>query len=64
MPADRVAALRAAFDATMKDAAFLAEARQQKMEIDPVSGAEINALLERVYAAPPAVIARIRELVK
>src|SRR5262245_36462760 len=64
VPADRVAALRSAFDATMKDAAFLAEAKQQKMEIDPVAGAEINALLERVYTAPPAVIARIRELVK
>ena len=64
VPADRVAALRAAFDATMKDEAFLAEAKKQRMEIDPVSGAEINALLERVYAAPPAVIARIRELVK
>ena len=64
VPADRVAALRAAFDATMKDETFLAEAKQQKMEIDPVSGAEINALLERVYTAPPSVIARIRELVK
>ena len=64
VPADRVAALRAAFDATMKDATFLAEAKQQKMEIDPVSGAEINALLERVYTAPPSVIARIRDLVK
>jgi tripartite-type tricarboxylate transporter receptor subunit TctC len=64
VPADRVATLRAAFDATMKDATFLAEAKQQKMEIDPVSGTEINALLERVYTAPPAVIARIRELVK
>jgi tripartite-type tricarboxylate transporter receptor subunit TctC len=64
VPADRVAVLRAAFDATMKDETFLAEARQQKMEIDPVSGPEINALLERVYTAPPAVIARIRELVK
>lgn len=64
VPADRVAALRAAFDATMKDAAFLAEARAQKMEIDPVSGAEINALLERVHAAPTAMIARIRELMK
>jgi tripartite-type tricarboxylate transporter receptor subunit TctC len=64
VPADRVAALRAAFDATMKDETFLAEAKQQKMEIDPVSGPEINALLERVYSAPPAVIARIRELVK
>jgi tripartite-type tricarboxylate transporter receptor subunit TctC len=64
VPADRVAVLRSAFDATMKDETFLAEARQQKMEIDPVAGAEINALLERVYTAPPAVIARIRELVK
>jgi tripartite-type tricarboxylate transporter receptor subunit TctC len=64
VPADRVAMLRAAFDATMKDETFLAEAKQQKMEIDPVSGTEINALLERVYTAPPAVIARIRELVK
>jgi tripartite-type tricarboxylate transporter receptor subunit TctC len=64
VPADRVAALRAAFDATMKDEAFLAEANKQRMEIDPVSGAAINALLERVYSAPPAVIERIRELVK
>jgi len=64
VPADRIAALRTAFDATMKDETFLAEAKQQKMEIDPVPGAEINALLERVYTAPPAVIARIRELVK
>jgi len=64
VPADRVAVLRAAFDATMKDADFLAEAKKQRMEIDPVSGAEINALLERVYSAPPAVIQRIRELVK
>ncbi len=57
VPADRVAALRAAFDATMKDEEFLVEAKKQRMEIDPVSGAEINALLERVYSAPPAVIA-------
>ncbi len=64
VPADRVAALRAAFDATMKDADFLAEAKKQRMEIDPVSGSEINALLERVYSAPPAVIERIRQLVK
>jgi tripartite-type tricarboxylate transporter receptor subunit TctC len=64
VPADRVAALRTGFDATMKDPAFLAEANAQKMEIDPVTGVEINALLGRVHAAPPAVIARIRELVK
>lgn len=64
VPADRVAALRSAFDATMKDAAFLAEASVQKMEIDPISGHEINALLERVHAAPGDVVARIRALVR
>jgi tripartite-type tricarboxylate transporter receptor subunit TctC len=63
-PADRVAALRAAFDATMNDEDFLADAQKQKMAIDPVPGAEINALLERVYTAPPAVIDEIRKLVK
>jgi tripartite-type tricarboxylate transporter receptor subunit TctC len=64
VPADRIAALRAAFDATVKDAAFLAEAKAQRMEIDPVTGIEINALLARVHAAPPEVIARIRQIVK
>jgi tripartite-type tricarboxylate transporter receptor subunit TctC len=64
VPADRVKALRAAFAATMKDAAFLAEAKAQKMQIDPVSGEAIDDLLGRVYSASPGVIARIRELVK
>jgi hypothetical protein len=64
VPRNRVAALRTAFNATMKDKDFLAEAKKQKMEIDPVAGADINALLDRVYSAPPAMIARIRELVK
>ena len=61
---ERVAALRTAFDATMQDAAFLDDARLQHADIDPVGGEAINALLDRVYAAPPEVAARIRELVK
>jgi tripartite-type tricarboxylate transporter receptor subunit TctC len=64
VPGDRIVALRSAFDATMKDAAFLDDARRQHAEIDPVGGEEINALLDRVYAAPPEVVARIRELAK
>jgi len=64
VPRDRIVALRAAFDATMKDAEFLDDARMQKAEIDPVGGEAINALLDRVYAAPPDVAARIRELIK
>jgi tripartite-type tricarboxylate transporter receptor subunit TctC len=64
VPAERVAMLRAAFDATMKDPEFLNDASQQKAEIDPVGGEDINALLERVYAAPPDLAARMRELIK
>ena len=64
VPRDRVEALRKAFDETMKDPDFLADAKLQKAEIDPVSGEAINALLDRVYAAPPDVVARIRELIK
>jgi tripartite-type tricarboxylate transporter receptor subunit TctC len=64
VPVERVAALRAAFDATMKDPQFLDDAELQKAEIDPVGGEEINALLDRVYAAPPDLVARIRELIK
>jgi tripartite-type tricarboxylate transporter receptor subunit TctC len=64
VPADRVQALRAAFDATMKDPAFLADAEAQKVEIAPVSGETINALLDKVYAAPPDVAGRIRDILK
>jgi len=64
MPADRVAALRAAFDATMKDREFLADAKAQKAHIDPIGGVAINALLERIYSMPPDVVARLRNIVK
>jgi len=64
VPLDRVGALRSAFDATMVDPEFLDDARMQKAEIDPIGGGEINALLDRVYSAPPDVVARIRELIK
>jgi tripartite-type tricarboxylate transporter receptor subunit TctC len=64
VPPDRVKALRAAFDATMKDPGFLDDAKAQNVEIDPVSGEQINALLDRVYAAPPEMAARVRELAK
>lgn len=56
VPADRVRALRAAFDATMKDARFLEEARTGRIEIEPVSGAEIQELVESIYRASPAIV--------
>ena len=56
LPEDRVRLLRRAFDATMNDKAFLAEADKGNWEITPVSGEEIEALMKRVYATPPTII--------
>jgi tripartite-type tricarboxylate transporter receptor subunit TctC len=56
IPADRAAALRKAFDETMKDPEFLAEADKMKVEISPMSGAEVNAMLAELYATPKGAI--------
>ena len=56
IPADRKAALIAAFDATMTDAAFLAEAKKLDFDVRPVSAATIDALLAEAYATPKDVI--------
>jgi tripartite-type tricarboxylate transporter receptor subunit TctC len=64
VPADRLAALRRAFEATLKDPEFLADAKQQNLEIDPVPGDEIQALVRQVYASPTDVVARARAAIK
>ena len=63
-PPDRVKLLRAAFDATMKDKDFLAHAAKEKIEISPVDGATINALLDRAYGAPAEIVEKLRALAK
>jgi hypothetical protein len=55
--------LRAAFDSTMKDAAFLEEAAHLKLEVKPASGQEIETLIGQIYATPPALIAKARAIV-
>jgi hypothetical protein len=60
VPADRLAAVRKAFDSTLKDPAFLAECAQSGVLIDEMSGVEIQALLEKIYATPPAIIERAK----
>jgi tripartite-type tricarboxylate transporter receptor subunit TctC len=56
IPDDRKAALTAAFDATMKDPEFLAEAKKLNLDVNPVSAAELNKLLADLYATPKDVI--------
>lgn len=64
VPADRVAVLRQAFDATVRDPAFLAEAQRLALEIDPLTAAEVEKLLAAVYAAPRAIVDRAAALVQ
>ena len=64
IPEDRKAALRAAFDATMRDPDFIAEALKARLEVNPVSGAEIDRLLAEVYATPKDVIEKARAAIR
>ena len=63
MPADRVAALRTAFDATMKDAEFLAEAKKLELDVNPVSAKAIDALLAQLYATPRNVLEKAAQAI-
>jgi len=60
VPAERVTALRRAFDATMKDPAFVAEAGKLQFEVDPLTGEAVQALVAQLAATPPDVVARVR----
>jgi tripartite-type tricarboxylate transporter receptor subunit TctC len=59
-PADRVTALRRAFDATMKDPDFLAEARRTKLTVNPITGEELQKLVAEVSDLPPALLEKVR----
>jgi tripartite-type tricarboxylate transporter receptor subunit TctC len=61
VPADRVAALREAFDKTMKDPAYLAEAKKLKIDVDPMNGADLATFVAHVLKTPEATVARVRK---
>jgi tripartite-type tricarboxylate transporter receptor subunit TctC len=56
IPADRAQLLRQAFDATMKDPEFLGDARTLSLDIDPIGGADVEALLKEIYTSPRDVV--------
>jgi tripartite-type tricarboxylate transporter receptor subunit TctC len=63
VPDDRVAFLRAAFDAMVKDPKFLAEAKKENFEIDPVSGAEMQKIVQEIVSAPAGVRKKLGEII-
>jgi tripartite-type tricarboxylate transporter receptor subunit TctC len=56
VPEDRKKALRQAFDATLKDPAFLEEATKLGLDVNPVSGAEIDKLIAQLYSTPKDLV--------
>lgn len=62
VPADRVQALRRAFDATMKDPQFLEEAKKTFLFIDPMTGEQVTDMIKQIYTTPKDVLAKAAEL--
>jgi tripartite-type tricarboxylate transporter receptor subunit TctC len=60
MPPERLEALRTAFDQVMKDKDYIAESKQLGMEIDPVDGKSVAALVDEVMTTPQPVVDRLR----
>lgn len=64
VPADRLETLRSAFEATMKDKAFLADAEKLQLDIDPIGAAEITKLVLDTVNAPPAIVAKAKSAIE
>jgi tripartite-type tricarboxylate transporter receptor subunit TctC len=56
VPAERIAALRAAFDALIEDPAFIAQAEQAHAELDPTPGSEIQKVSDAIVATPKDIV--------
>ena len=63
VPADRVKALRDAFDKMVADPAFLAQAKKENLDIDPVSGEELQKIVQDVATSPKWVAERLQEVI-
>jgi tripartite-type tricarboxylate transporter receptor subunit TctC len=61
-PAAVVTILRAAFAATLKDPAFLADAKKRRIDINALSGEKVQQVVDKVYASPTATVAHAKEL--
>src|SRR5215831_19328756 len=63
-PAELTNILRDAFDATMRDPQFLAEAQKIGVDISPISGAKVQTLVQQLYATPKDVIERAKQAIR
>jgi hypothetical protein len=63
-PPAQLEVLRKAFDKTVADAAFLADAEKLSIDIEPLSGAKVQEVVGKLYATPPAIVERARKAIR
>ena len=63
VPAERAAALRQAFDAVHKDRQYLEDAAKLRLEVSPIGGQEVLQEIDRIAAAPPTILDRLKRLI-
>jgi hypothetical protein len=64
VPKDRADALRAAFNATVQDRAYLADAEKAKLEIMPIAGVNIQRIIAELYATPAPIVLKTANMIK
>jgi len=62
MSSETTAMLQKAFDATMKDPAFLADTKKQKLDVEPVTGQRLQQIINELYATPKPIIDKIADI--
>src|SRR5207244_31794 len=63
-PLAQLEVLRASFDKTVADPAFLADAEKLGLDIEPLSGARVQDVVAKLYATPPAIVERARNAIR
>jgi tripartite-type tricarboxylate transporter receptor subunit TctC len=63
-PAERLKVLRRAFEETLRDGAFLTEAQKQSLPLDPVTGDEAEKVIAAIYAAPPELARKVKNVLE
>jgi len=64
MPADKLKILREAFDKTMKDPEFIAEAKKSKLDVEPEDGEHLAKLIKDIYSTPKDIVEKVGKLIQ
>ena len=63
-PKERVQMLRQAFNATMKDPEFVADAKKSRIDLEPIEGEEVQRMVAGMFKLPPALVEKLKEALK